>query len=241
MCCNGAHVSDSIHSNSGSDSDEGNVGWANSIAKVLNSSKPQKKKGLVLSRAKKITSSKPKEAEQKQKYDFEVEGEAKDKEETPSVDGSTTEPKKSKNIPLELRTKPTFKDFEKERALKKVATRGVVQLFNAIRTQQKDLVLQMDEAGPLDHKKDAVLNNINKRKFLDVLMKGKRAKSEAVDEDGENSEEEEDDEAVDQRKSEWSVLRDDFMTNKKLKNWDQDESDDDEGGEEDGDDSEDDE
>lgn len=178
--------------------------------------------------------------EDKPKYDFEIEGEVK--EEKPEVSEST-EPvaKKPKNKKLLLRNKPTIKDFERERALKKIATKGVVQLFNAIRTQQKDLDEQIKDAGPLDHKKDAVLQNINKKKFLDVLMGGKRAKSETVDADikDEIKEESDDDELVEKRKSEWSVLRDDFMTNKKLKNWDQEESDDNDG-ENDNDDNEDD-
>uniref|UniRef100_T1GZM0 RRP15-like protein n=1 Tax=Megaselia scalaris TaxID=36166 RepID=T1GZM0_MEGSC len=67
-----------------SENEAGNAGWANSIAKVLNTSKPQKRKTLVLSRAKKFTS---KVTEDKPKYDFEIEGEVK--EEKPEVSEST--------------------------------------------------------------------------------------------------------------------------------------------------------
>lgn len=193
-----------------------------------------------MSRAKKFTTSKVEE--EKPKYDFEIEGEVK--KEVPAEPTEGTEPKKPRNVKLLLRNKPSVKDFERERALKKIATRGVVQLFNAIRTQQKDLDEQIKDAGPLDHKRDEVLQSINKKKFLDVLMSGKRSKSEAVDKDeikNESDEQSEDDDgAATKRKSEWSVLRDDFMTNKKLKNWDQEDSDDAEGAEDDGDDSDDD-
>lgn len=120
---------------------------------------------------------------------------------------------------LGLRVKPSALDRERERALKRIATKGVVQLFNAVRTQQKDLVERLKEAGPLDHKRDAVLNNINKRQFLDVLMGGKRAKSENVDNPVKDEVKAEDDDA---KPSQWSVLRDDFMTNKKIvSHWDE--------------------
>lgn len=109
-----------------------------------------------------------------------------------------------------LRVKPSLNDREHEKALKKIALRGTVQLFNAVRKQQKELQEQLDEAGPLDHKKDAVLNNINKRKFLDVLMSGERAKSVFVDNPVKREmvkEESDEEEQNDNRKKQWSVLR----------------------------------
>lgn len=178
---------------------------------------------MVLSRAKKIKASDKNKVEND--YGFEVEGEIK--EEKPTEEELESSLKQPKNQKLELRVKPSWKDIERERALRKIATRGVVQLFNAVRIQQKDLQHQLEEAGPLDSRKEAVLNNINKRKFLDVLMSGKRAKSEQVDnpvkdeikEESDNSSDEETDGK--KKKSEWSVLRDDFMTNKKIKHWDE--------------------
>ncbi|XP_004518501.1 RRP15-like protein [Ceratitis capitata] len=209
--------------------EEGNTGWANCIAKVLNTSKPKTKKTLVLSRAKKL---KPgdKSKSKNLDYGFEVDGEEANEK---IVKNETEEQiKQRRNIPLELRVKPSWKDIERERTLRKVATRGVVQLFNAVRIQQKDIQHQLDAAGPLDSRKDAVLNNINKRKFLDVLMSGNRAKSEAVDNPVKNESLKEEDSSEDddhnssnsnkKRKSEWSVLREDFMTNKKIKHWDED-------------------
>ncbi|XP_036331840.1 RRP15-like protein, partial [Rhagoletis pomonella] len=210
---------------------EGNAGWADCIAKVLNTSKPKTKKTLVLSRAKKVkpadqTKSKPLD------YGFEVEGEQK-LDEQPIKQEGEEQGKQRKNVPLELRVKPSWKDIERERTLRKVATRGVVQLFNAVRIQQKDIQVQLEEAGPLDSRKDAVLNNINKRKFLDVLMSGNRAKSEAVDNPVKSENLKDEDTSADEgdqnapagtqskRKSEWSVLREDFMTNKKIKHWDE--------------------
>ncbi|KAM7361746.1 RRP15-like protein isoform 2-T2 [Cochliomyia hominivorax] len=200
----------------------GNAGWADSIAKVLSTTKPKTKKTLVLSRAKKIKTSDKNKTETD--YGFEVEGDVKEKK--PTEEELETCLKQPKNLKLELRVKPSWKDIERERALRKIATRGVVQLFNAVRIQQKDLQHQLEDAGPLDSRKEAVLNNINKRKFLDVLMSGKRAKSEQIDnpvkdEIKEKSETSDDEDNGKKNKSEWNVLRDDFMTNKKIKHWDE--------------------
>ena len=99
---------------------------------------------------------------------------------------------------------------DRERTLAKIATRGVVQLFNAVKTQQKDISKKLEEAGPLEVRKEKVLKNIDKRAFLDVLMGGK---SHTEDTDKEK-------ESVKGGDSTWSVLRDDFMMGAKLKDWD---------------------
>uniref|UniRef100_T1PLN0 RRP15-like protein n=1 Tax=Musca domestica TaxID=7370 RepID=T1PLN0_MUSDO len=224
-------TSDEASSSDGETQQAGNSGWADSIAKVLSTSKPKTKKTLVLSRAKKI---KPEDkAKVKEDYGFEIEGEIK-KEEIKKEKEEPEDVKPPKNQKLELRVKPSWKDIERERALRKVATKGVVQLFNAVRMQQRDLEHQLEEAGPLDSRREAVLKNIDKRKFLDVLMGGKRAKSEAVDNPVKNelkNEDESSDEEYDnkKKKSEWSVLQDDFMTNKKNKHWDEEDEDEDDG------------
>lgn len=206
--------------NESNNEQDGNVGWANSIAKVLSTSKPKTKKTLVLSRAKKIKINEC--SKEKLNYGFEIDGEVKD--EKPSEEELESNLKQAKNQKLDLRVKPSWKDIERERALRKIATRGVVQLFNAVRIQQKDLQHKLEEAGPLDSRKEAVLNNINKRKFLDVLMSGKRSKSEQVDSKVKEEINEETDSDDIEKKSEWSVLRDDFMTNNKIKHWDEEDS-----------------
>lgn len=94
--------------------------------------------------------------------------------------------------------------------LAKIATKGVVQLFNAVRMQQKDISKKLDEAGPLEVRKEKVLKSIDKRAFLDVLM---GEKSQNVDDNTEKSVEK-------SETSTWSVLRDDFMMGAKLKDWD---------------------
>lgn len=204
------------------DAIEGNPGWADSIAQVLKTNKPKAKKSLVLSKAKKIKQT----PEEEKTYDFQIEGEIKQEKPDKALLDKALETKPLKNKVLKLRAKPSFKDRERESTLKKIATKGVVQLFNAVRTQQKELSRQLDEAGPLDHRKDAVLKNINKTKFLDVLMAGNRAKSELVDNYVKKEEvKEEDSKPNSGRNTEWSVLSNDFMTGKKFKHWDKEDSD----------------
>lgn len=218
----------------GDEGDEGNAGWADAFSKVLQQQKPKNKKYLVLSKAKKLSEQKVKNDAGK-KLTFEIADKVDDDEEEEEEDvkpnAGTEEPKPSSNeleLALiarkernnklqQLRVKPDSMDRERERSFKRIATKGVVQLFNAVRSQQRDLVDRLDKAGPLDHKRDEVLNNINKRQFLDMLMGGKRAQSENVD----NLVKDEDIKDEDSSKpSQWSVLRDDFMTSKKLKHWD---------------------
>lgn len=70
----------------------------------------------------------------------------------------------------DLRVKPNILDKEKEKLLSKIATRGVVQLFNAVKNQQKDIQKKMEDAGPLERKKEKVIKNLDKNQFLDKLM-----------------------------------------------------------------------
>lgn len=49
---------------------------------------------------------------------------------------------------------------------------GVVQLFNAVRQQQKEIEDKLVEAGPLERKREKALKNIDRQAFLDVLMGG---------------------------------------------------------------------
>ncbi|EDW42127.1 RRP15-like protein [Drosophila sechellia] len=236
---------------------EGNAGWADSIQKVLKTTKPKTQKKTVLARAKKSQAAvrfQKAGTNKKPGFDFEIEkadvneededdNDDDDEDEKPQASAldATLTKQQRKNVPLQLRVKPSFQDMERERTLRKVATRGVVQFFNAVRIQQKDLQQQLEEAGPLDSRQDAVLNNINKRKFLDVLMSGKRSKSTPVDnavkkEEQETDDDDDDESSSGKKKSEWSVLREDFMTNKKIKHWDE-EDDDEEGHNDEADDS----
>ncbi|KAK3571425.1 hypothetical protein QTP86_012111 [Hemibagrus guttatus] len=71
---------------------------------------------------------------------------------------------------LMCRVKPdVVRDKEKERNLQRIATRGVVQLFNAVRQHQKNVDEKMKEVGGSERKKAKVLSSVSKKDFIDVL------------------------------------------------------------------------
>lgn len=118
--------------------------------------------------------------------------------------------------------KPTITDLDRERGFRKIATRGVVQLFNAVKSQQSEIGEKIKNTKLESKREEIIRSSENKNKFLDKLMSGPRAKSSTVDykvkkEESESSDEEE------VPKSTWSALRDDFMTGKKI-GWDKDDS-----------------
>lgn len=80
--------------------------------------------------------------------------------------------------------------------------------------QQKDVSKKLEEAGPLDVRKEKALKSIDKRAFLDVLM---GEKSQKVDEHIEITKNENTTTVAD---STWSVLKEDFMMGAKMRDWD---------------------
>ncbi|CAO3617039.1 unnamed protein product [Cunninghamella blakesleeana] len=86
----------------------------------------------------------------------------------------TAEKKKLKN---QGRVIPDYTTFEYEKRLRKVATRGVVKLFNAIRTQQKVTEVAVEEATitrgtQLAKEKAKNVSTMSKSNFLDLLKSG---------------------------------------------------------------------
>lgn len=88
-----------------------------------------------------------------------------------------------------------------------------MQLFNAVKMQQKDIDKKLEEAGPLEVKRDKVMKNIDKKTFLDVLMGEKSGKVEDVAKGKLKKN-------YEKTEQTWNVLRDDFMMGAKLKDWD---------------------
>ncbi|KAF5308153.1 hypothetical protein FQR65_LT06333 [Abscondita terminalis] len=222
-------------SNNDEDNEEeasANSGWADSIAKILKTSKPKGKKTVVLSKAKKITNVKKLKVKH---VDFEVEtkdGEIKREEVVESDEDDESEKpirKKKKELRV-LRVKPDILNKDRERLLSKIATRGVVQLFNAVKQQQKDIDSKLKDAGSLEVKRDKVLKGINKKEFLNVLMGGKHVNTDQVKNDSKHVLKNESSEGPT-----WKVLRDDFMMSAKMKDWDKELDDDVDMKEEDGD------
>ncbi|XP_011052468.1 PREDICTED: RRP15-like protein isoform X2 [Acromyrmex echinatior] len=199
-----------------------NAGWADVMQKILKTNKPKRKKTLVLAKAKKLCDIKIKE---KEDIPFEIDG-IKEEIKTESdedIDKTSvtlnTAPTKSRITKNSgIRIKPSITDREHERMLQKIATKGVVQLFNAVRQQQVEIKKKLSQAGPLERKREQVFKNINKNAFLDILMGG--SKSIPIDNDvkSENSVMQTDDKNKDHKM--WSVLRDNFVMGAKLKDWD---------------------
>mmetsp|Transcript_9674 Transcript_9674/g.15882 ORF Transcript_9674/g.15882 Transcript_9674/m.15882 type:complete len:297 (+) Transcript_9674:198-1088(+) len=139
------------------------------------------------------------------------------------------EAKKQKLIAKEKRRaretgliKPELSDIGFERQLRKIATRGVVVLFNAIQTHQaKDRSVAKEEKKEKP-KKD--LKEVSKNTFLDMLKKGGKKT---------NEDEGEDDKEEVQGKG-WNALRDDFMVGAGVKDFEKEEEEEDQEEEEHG-------
>jgi len=194
--------------------DEGNVGWADAMAKVLAMGKNSDKPVSVLSKAKKDN----------------VKKKTVKTGDNAGSDGEEDEEVEKKYEPLALRKArkrevdsigrkiPDVLDRNAEKVLAKIATRGVVQLFNAVREQQKDIKSKLKEAGGSFRKQEKVFKNIDKNSFVEILTGksiskplgepvAKKPKTEVKDENEENQ-------------STWNILRDDFMLGAKMRDWD---------------------
>ncbi|XP_066142553.1 RRP15-like protein isoform X2 [Euwallacea fornicatus] len=195
-----------------------NEGWADSIAKILKTNKPKKKKTLVLSKAKKLTD--PVKKVTTEHYEIATtDGQVKKEQtivEEKRADSENRQKRKKKELP-KLRVKPNILEKDRDRTLQKIATKGVVQLFNAVRTQQKELSQKLDEAGPLEVRKEKVMKNIDKRAFLDLLM---GEKSQVIDSEQTKNKEESETHVEKMKEPSWNVLRDDFLLSAKIKDWD---------------------
>ncbi|XP_054153135.1 RRP15-like protein isoform X2 [Oppia nitens] len=196
-----------------------NIGWADAINKVL-AVKP-KNKSFIMSKAKKDKDLKRKDDDKEDN----VEIVNKDGTVVKSDDNNETSKKKMKKTnetnaeklsklsktqwETMGRLKPTLEDWERERRLCSIATKGVVQLFNAVREQQKTIDRDVREVGSSETRRDRVINKYNKNQFLDKLKE--KQKKDKTNDSKESDKKEE---------KTWKVLRDDFMIGAKMKDWD---------------------
>ncbi|XP_076657013.1 RRP15-like protein isoform X1 [Halictus rubicundus] len=200
---------------------DGNPSWADAMQKILRTKKPKRKKTIVLSKAKKLCDIVKKEKSEELSFEIKKETEEIKTETSENVDSSIEKSlkqvKEKRKDHLGIRLKPSITDRERERMLQKIATKGVVQLFNAVKQQQGEIKKKLAEAGPLERKREQVLKHIDKNSFLDVLMGG--SKSIRVDNDVKD-EEQVNSKVKEKDKETWNVLRDDFVMGTKLKDWD---------------------
>ncbi|EZA58964.1 hypothetical protein DMN91_010674 [Ooceraea biroi] len=200
-----------------------NAGWADVMQKILKANRPKGKKTVVLAKAKKLCDVKVKEEEEDVPFEVVGKEEKTDPKEAgvKTVDQTVPAKLRIREKSLGVRVKPSITDRERERMLQKIATKGVVQLFNAVKQQQTDIRKKMVRAGPLERKREQVLKNIDKNAFLDILMGG--SKSVPVD-NPVKSDKTVEESTVQSNKNKndkiWSVLRDDFVMGAKLKDWD---------------------
>jgi len=121
--------------------------------------------------------------------------------------------------------KSMSQELELERMHRRVATRGVVALFNAItQHQQSQIEQQLQSKEDVVKAKNKDIQNISKKGFLDMI----KSKGVSKEEDGNSSPKKDNQESKQNSKDKssssggWSALKDDFMMNSKLKDWDKD-------------------
>ncbi|EHB00443.1 RRP15-like protein [Heterocephalus glaber] len=175
-----------------------NTGWADAMAKILNKKTPKSKPTILI---------KNKELE-KEKEKLKQERLEKKKQ----LD-------KKREWEMMCRAKPdVVQDKDTERTLQRIATRGVVQLFNAVQKHQKNVDEKLKEAGGSTGKRAKLVSTVSKRDFISVLRgvdgathekgsTGKNPKAKQI-------------EVKSEAGPGWSVLRDDFMMGASMKDWD---------------------
>ncbi|PAA54291.1 hypothetical protein BOX15_Mlig001329g5 [Macrostomum lignano] len=115
---------------------------------------------------------------------------------------------------------------EAERQLERIACRGVVQLFNAVRAQQRSLESRL--AGRSEAGRQRVLSSLSRGDFLDMLAGRRKATDEAKSKSGNNesSSAEEDRQQKKKAKKSWGALSEDYLVKPTLsmKDWDRESS-----------------
>ncbi|EFB18248.1 hypothetical protein PANDA_012227, partial [Ailuropoda melanoleuca] len=175
-----------------------NVGWADAMAKILNRKTPRSKPTILV---------KNKELE-KEKEKLKQERLEKRKQ----LD-------KKREWEMMCRVKPdVVKDKETERNLQRIATRGVVQLFNAVQKHQKNVDEKVKEAGSSIRKRAKLISTVSKKDFISVL-RGMDASASEKSSTGKNLKAKPT-EVKSEEGPGWTILRDDFMMGASMKDWD---------------------
>ncbi|NWU88621.1 RRP15 protein, partial [Upupa epops] len=174
------------------------AGWADAMAKVLNKKIPQNK-STILSKNKKLEKERQREKQERLEKRMKLD--------------------KKREWEMMCRVKPdVVRDRERERNLQRIATRGVVQLFNAVRTHQKNVDEKVKKAGSSDRQRAKLLSSVSKKDFINVLRNMESAKG------GKNPvgkvTKSKQGEVKSEEGPEWNILRDDFMMGASMKDWD---------------------
>ncbi|NXO74853.1 RRP15 protein, partial [Sitta europaea] len=173
-------------------------GWADAMAKVLNKKIPQNK-STILAKSKSLEKERERKKQERQERKMQLD--------------------KKREWEMMCRVKPdVVKDREKERNLQRIATRGVVQLFNAVRTHQRKMEEQVKKAGGSERKRAKLMSSVSKRDFINVLrnMDGAKGGQNPAGKAPKNKQ----GEVKSEEEPEWNILRDDFMMGASMKDWD---------------------
>lgn len=204
-------------------------GWADAMSKILASdkqilSKAKKDKDVVM---KKTTTNKKKNDD----GELEVVGGEGIDEEGEDEEGGGKEKKEKRKADAALkaihygRTKPHLFERQFERSLTRIATRGVIQLFNAVSKHQKETKDKIKKEGKSEFKKDAILKSVSKGDFIDLLKETNTTTAKPAGKGGEKKTTppvQRQREQLPVTESTWKILRDDFMMTKgkSMKDWD---------------------
>ncbi|XP_072713063.1 RRP15-like protein [Ciconia boyciana] len=174
------------------------AGWADAMAKVLNKKIPQNK-STILAKNKKLEKEREKEKQERLEKRMKLD--------------------KKREWEMMCRVKPdVVKDRDRERNLQRIATRGVVQLFNAVRTHQKNVDEKVKKAGSSDRQRAKLLSSVSKKDFINVLrnMEGAKGSKNPAGKATKSKQ----GEVKSEGEPEWNILRDDFMMGASMKDWD---------------------
>ena len=126
------------------------------------------------------------------------------------------------------------KEIEVESMHRRVATRGVVALFNTIAKHQQQQQQQQNEYELTHKNKDDGNSKMTKFGFMDMLKQtaveknGKNGSTNSNSKGDTNGKERSDGKSSKSSPSGWNALKDDFLMNSKLNDWDKELSDDEE-------------
>ncbi|GFO11954.1 Rrp15-like protein [Plakobranchus ocellatus] len=105
---------------------------------------------------------------------------------------------------------PSVLENPREAKLRKLATQGMVQLFRSVNEHQKVMKEKLSSAGDSEIKKDRVMAEFSKGKFLDLLKGKTRSEKPSIHEKDAGAK--------------WKILQDDYMMGASMKDWDKDDS-----------------
>lgn len=210
-------------------------GMAGAMAKILGfapSTKEKVMKSVVLSKT--ITPLQKQQKKEKEEHDA-LKLKRKQRREVNltalhiPLSAATSRPIVGKDKSSDLIAKAMAQEIEVESMHRRVATRGVVALFNTIAQHQQEKAQDQAEAGLT--KKSSEIKTMSKHGFLDMLKKTGAPQAGSTKQ-GSKAEKSAETSGEKKASKGWDALKDDFLMNKKINDWDKDLSDEDESEEE---------